>query len=213
MNDYNEFSECRKSIYKQYETSDNKLWYCLVESLNCQKITNKYYALWDSISKLTNKLLIVKKNEQIKTKIGYEYIPSFRPPGGYLRYALFMEQKDRNFLKYYLEECLTARIKHHYLCESPDSIPMHENEKQYLQNAILILQEDTITIEISVSLKLLEELNYIKNIINDPKISKTLKKNCEKILELRKQNRDNFESNKLCGWITDDGFEFRIKDS
>jgi hypothetical protein len=216
----NRFPECRKYSCKQYEDSDNKLWYCLVKSHGCEKIMKNYHTLCECISKLVNNLIVRYKNgknlrslnkSRRKAKLGYEYIPPFRPPGGYLRYALFMNKKDRLHFKDCLYQCLKSRREHHCICEFPYPLSIHENEIQYLQNAIKMIDADLKTIRIFILTKLIEEIQDVKNILNEPKLSQKSINTYQKLLELRELNKDTFEINNLSGWITDDNIEFIIK--
>ena len=55
-------------------------------------------------------------------KLHCEYIPSYRPSGGYLRYAILINPIDRIHLKKCLEDCLKVRKQHHSLCKMPDTL-------------------------------------------------------------------------------------------
>ena len=218
----NDFEECRKYDCKKYQDPANKLWYCLVKSHQCEKLMFSYHTMCQCITKSVNNLVIrYKKGKKLRSinkskkmsNFGYEYIPPYRPPGGYLRYAILMKPKERIHLKKCLEDCLKARRQHHSLCELPDSLHIHENEKRYLEEAIDHIDDGSKIIKMSITLKLIKEVKDILNIITDPKTDPKKLNNYEKLLKIREQNKVDFKNNHLSGWITDDEIEFKIRDS
>jgi hypothetical protein len=215
----NDFTECRKYDCKKYQEPNNKLWYCLVKSHECEKIMYSYHNMCECITKLVNNLLVrYKKGKKLrsinkskrKAKFGYEYIPPYRPAGGYLRYVILLNPKDRIQFKKCLEECLKTRKQHHSLCEKPEPLELHENEKFYLMEALKYVDRNMSLMKNVIKATLDKEVDDIINIILDPDTNPKKLDSYKILLKIREQNKVDFENNHLSGWITDDETEFKI---
>lgn len=101
MEDKINFKKCSKCY-----TNQDKLWYSLVKSNRCETILHSYHSLYECITKLLHNLDILYKNYK---KLNCEFIPPYRPSGGYLRYAILINPTDKIHLKKCLEVCLKAR--------------------------------------------------------------------------------------------------------
>ena len=205
-----------KSICTESTDSDGKI-YCLLNTGFCDKVYNSYKNVCSCISSFVEhnitckiktteydkkiKKLVVKEKKFTKKAMktphksvkGYMTKNVFRPPGGYIRYVLLLNKKDRVKFKECLSSCYNARITHHRMCSFPYSDKNHQTELQYLLDAIDYCDYPEQQIIKKIKLTLEENVLSGKN---------------KKLSEI---NYDLFIDDPYGDWIADDGVLFHIK--
>lgn len=166
---------CQKIKKERYE-EDNTL-YCNIRSEQCDDDYLRYKQVCSCITRITevvvNKGYVDKcKRSRDTTAAGKTYIKEYRPIGGYLRYALFMNDEQKQ--EYYdcILNCINTREKHHEKCMIPKADKRHRREIDYLEDCLEHCRRSVQQIAYNVFINLMK--NYDSSVIELSRIKKLI---------------------------------------